>query len=213
MSTAGDPDNNWNKEKEDPQEVRWIEAEWLQDKADQDNNDKGGNGGADDDDNGDDPDESPDFADLFADPDPLETFNFSWTIADRVPEDGNNTNINTSTNTNSRTVDIALTGHKAELGQTLHSTGLTLWRASELLCDYMLRHPAALQGQRVLEVCVGHVDVPCICMCMIICMSMTIMHCLCYSRFRSSPTVGRWLGSLWHFGSPLATRQGRAHGR
>jgi predicted nicotinamide N-methyase len=36
------------------------------------------------------------------------------------------------------TAQITVVGNKAENGQTLHSTGLTLWRASQLLTDYLV---------------------------------------------------------------------------
>mmetsp|Transcript_506 Transcript_506/g.685 ORF Transcript_506/g.685 Transcript_506/m.685 type:complete len:127 (+) Transcript_506:102-482(+) len=57
--------------------------------------------------------------DLFADPDPLDSFFFEWT------------------KTNKGTIKIQLIGYKAELGQTLCSTGLTLWKGSRLLSDFI----------------------------------------------------------------------------
>ena len=97
------------------EEVRWIEAEssWYQ---------------SDDDDNDD-----LAISDLFADPDPRETFQLQF---------GPHT--------------ITLEGVKAENGQTLNSTGLTLWRASPLLCDYMWHHAdTEIQGKRILELGAG----------------------------------------------------------
>lgn len=66
---------------------------------------------------------------LFADPDPLDTFRFDF--------GGHH---------------LVLSGYKAELGQTLNSTGLTLWRASEILCQYMVEHPILIENETVLEV-------------------------------------------------------------
>jgi len=103
------------------EEERWIESESLrQQKEDTDDNA---------------------MTDLFADPDPLETFRHSWTLKD------------------SREIQIVLSGHKAELGQTLHSTGLTLWRASQLLCDYLVEHDGWIKDKKVLEVsCYSAID-------------------------------------------------------
>ena len=89
--------------------MRWIESEGLS-----------GN------------DESDDLVgDLFADPDPIDTFHFDF---------------------NSGKIHITLQGHKAENGQTLHSTGLTLWRASPLLCEYMVSEQDCIRERTVLEV-------------------------------------------------------------
>jgi predicted nicotinamide N-methyase len=120
-------------------DVRWIECESMQGPVkrpvgDQDGVD-GDGANADDDDEDDD---SPDVGDLFADPDPLDTFHFEWTLP-----------------ATASTVKITLSGHKAELGQTLHSTGLTLWRASELLCDYMIRNSCHIAKKNVLELGAG----------------------------------------------------------
>jgi predicted nicotinamide N-methyase len=137
-------------------DVRWIEAESkhmegtcapARNATDTDADGAGSN---------DDDDDSPDMGDLFADPDPLDTFHFEYTL----PQNQNETAIN-ETETVSETkniVSITLTGHKAELGQTLHSTGLTLWRASELLCDYMIRQSQSsntFQQKHVLELGAG----------------------------------------------------------
>ena len=79
-------------------------------------------------------DNEPDVGDLFADPDPFDRFDFQF----------------------GETIQIHLQGHKMENGQTLHSTGLTLWRASPLLCEYMTLHQDFIRGRTVLEVCYVH---------------------------------------------------------
>lgn len=94
-------------------------------------------------------DDSPDMGDLFADPDPLDTFHFEYALPEHETLNPTKTVIPI------KTVNITLTGHKAELGQTLHSTGLTLWRASELLCDYMIVQNTAIQQKNVLELGAG----------------------------------------------------------
>jgi hypothetical protein len=68
---------------------------------------------------------------LFADPDPTDVFFFEF---------GSN-------------IKIPLRGMKAENGQTLHSTGLTLWRASHLLCNYLVSHTKEIvENKTILEV-------------------------------------------------------------
>ena len=62
-----------------------------------------------------------------------------------------NTNID-----NNRSITIVLKGFKAENGQTLDSTGMTLWRASEILCQYLVAHGEdLLRNQTVLELGAG----------------------------------------------------------
>jgi len=73
------------------------------------------------------------FFDMFADPDPFDTFSFTFPL----PKNSS--------------VTINLKGHKAELGQTLNSTGLTIWRASELLCNYLSTVPEKVKNKSVLE--------------------------------------------------------------
>ena len=59
------------------------------------------------------------FGGMFDDPDPYETFTHSFRDGD---ED----------------IVITLKGHSAENGQTLNSTGLTLWRAAPVLSNFLL---------------------------------------------------------------------------
>jgi hypothetical protein len=75
-------------------------------------------------------DENDEMFEMFADPDPHEVFEFEF----------------------SSSLQIQLDGQKQENGQLLHSTGLTLWRASELLCKYLLDHTELVREKRVLEV-------------------------------------------------------------
>ena len=75
------------------------------------------------------------FYSMFADPDPYQTFHFHFKTEE------------------TRSISIELKGQKQEIGQLLHSTGLTLWNASESLCHYMIqRHRHIIQGKRILEV-------------------------------------------------------------
>jgi predicted nicotinamide N-methyase len=130
-------------------ETRWIEAESLHlDNSRQlsKNNDDG--------DDNDDDDEAAAHAtltDLFADPDPYETFTYQWNInVDTKSLHSSTAVVEGSSISHSQlpqpppppsmtTIDISVTGHKAENGQTLHSTGLTVWRASQILADWLVQ--------------------------------------------------------------------------
>ena len=52
-------------------------------------------------------------------------------------------------------ISIELNGYKYDSDETFNSTGLTLWRAAEHLCHYMVRHSDVLQNKRVLELGCG----------------------------------------------------------
>jgi predicted nicotinamide N-methyase len=121
-------------------------------------------------------------ASLFADPDPYDTFvvtlhlplgrnnegdthgsdddrnsNYSGNNDDN-PLNTNNNNNNThndlTTAPTTRPLHITLHGYKAELGQTLSSTGLTLWRASHTLSHWIL-HSREVRGKLILELGAG----------------------------------------------------------
>ncbi|RHY85708.1 hypothetical protein DYB31_005334 [Aphanomyces astaci] len=48
-------------------------------------------------------------------------------------------------------ISIQLNGLRRDIGQTLNSTGLTLWRAGDFLSDFMFKHPHLFAGKRALE--------------------------------------------------------------
>lgn len=54
-----------------------------------------------------------------------------------------------------RTIDFTVKGIKRELGQTLDSTGLTIWRAAEHLCQYLIDHPQRFSHRKVCELGCG----------------------------------------------------------
>lgn len=95
--------------------------------------------------------------DLFREPDSLDTFFFEWNIA--LP--CNNGELlpfqNEEDDENSKTkLQVSLTGYKTELGQTLPSTGLTVWLASHLLSDYMVLRQAEICSKKsILELGAG----------------------------------------------------------
>ena len=82
-------------------------------------------------------DDYPEFKDLFADPDPMTSFTFTF------PRPGG------------ESITITLRGVKAENGQTLKSTGLTIWRASPLLCNFLAANPNTVRAKTVLELGAG----------------------------------------------------------
>jgi predicted nicotinamide N-methyase len=76
--------------------------------------------------------------DPFADPDPFQVFSFHF--------------LHTK---NGETIDIDLRGYKPDSDQVWKSTGVTLWRASEHLCNYMVEHSELFPNKRVLELGAG----------------------------------------------------------
>lgn len=84
---------------------------------------------------------------LFADPDPFETFTYHWTLKSQHDKGSNDEDSDPSNNHEAddddtcnkhREIRLSVTGHKAENGQTLHSTGLTVWRAAGILADWLV---------------------------------------------------------------------------
>jgi len=93
------------------------------------------------------------LSNLFSDPDPHDLFCLEFTTKQCPGETDNN-----HTSRTGARICIELEGYKAELGQTLHSTGLTLWRASHRLCDFLLLDDYAreyIHEKRVLELGAG----------------------------------------------------------
>lgn len=139
MNTASASNNDDNNctEGADDTEVRWIESESQITSGNNFDNDDDG---------------IPECFDLFADPDPKQVFSFRWTVRND-DNDSENDDVTASTSDDTTMIEIELSGYKAELGQTLHSTGLTLWRASELLCDFMVvERKRYIKNQDILEV-------------------------------------------------------------
>jgi len=76
--------------------------------------------------------------DPFKNPDPTETFSRQYAL----PASG-------------ETVTITLRGYQAEADEIWKSTGLTLWRASDHLCAFLLNHAEMLRNKRILELGAG----------------------------------------------------------
>ena len=71
------------------------------------------------------------FFGMFADPEPYETYQYDF----------------------SPSIRISLRGQKQENGQLISSTGLTLWKASDLLSRYLMDHHVDIvKNNTVLEV-------------------------------------------------------------
>jgi predicted nicotinamide N-methyase len=85
--------------------------------------------------------ECPFELDIFADHHPQRTFTFPFRL------------LSTTTSSSSPWMDIHLEGYKQHSDQIWKSTGLTLWRAAETLCDYLIEHAPRLgiAEKRVLE--------------------------------------------------------------
>ena len=93
----------------------------------------------------DDEEEETGFMDPFKDPDPFQMFEFKFErpkIESGGVEDEDSY------------IDLQIRGYKEEADEIWNSTGLTLWRASDYLCEYQVQHPTLFQGKRVLEVSV-----------------------------------------------------------
>ena len=122
----------------------------------------------------DDDEKEPTF-DLFGDPDPYEDFSFNFKVpktglnSTQGENDNNNKTDITGTkkgdneensnngkdNKENREISIVIKGFKHEHERIFDSTGLTLWRASKLLCNYMCSNPQVIQNKRVLEIGAG----------------------------------------------------------
>lgn len=54
-------------------------------------------------------------------------------------------------NENNGKICIQLQGLRRDIGQTLQSTGLTLWHAGDILCDFLYANQALIRDQSVVE--------------------------------------------------------------
>ena len=89
------------------------------------------------------------------DPDPFEIFSFQFQLPEHQLDDNNNDeNVQKNINT---TITIHLHGYKTDADAVWQSTGLTLWRASQYLCEYQLEHHRKLfwNNKRTLELGAG----------------------------------------------------------
>lgn len=143
-------------------QIRWSDEEEGASKTKNNQwTEKGGNDSDDDDEHND------AFFDPFADPDPTQIFHFSFAIPNvslpaasllsdsnsKSTQKGNDSAVATSTAINATDiVELKIQGYKTHSDEVWQSTGLTLWKASKYLCDYMVENADQLQGKRILEV-------------------------------------------------------------
>jgi hypothetical protein len=71
--------------------------------------------------------------DPFKDPNPTKTFLYDFCVGNK-------------------SIQVELKGYKYESDAVWKSTGLTLWKASEHLCNYLAHNSQLLQNKRVIEV-------------------------------------------------------------
>jgi predicted nicotinamide N-methyase len=97
----------------------YVEDEWIEMKEDEDG-----------------------FGNLFAHPDPYETFLHNFVLPQENGEE--------------KEVAITLVGRRADEAQTLSSTGLTLWRAAPILCNHLISNSESLvKNKTILELGAG----------------------------------------------------------
>lgn len=113
-------------------------------------------------DDGSESDESQEYLiDPFADPDPFEVFSFDFHLSPATASndgDGSKKMQDTVSETNSKkTISIQIRGYKTDAEEIWQSTGLTLWRASDYLCEYQVEQCKQLfsSNKRVLELGAG----------------------------------------------------------
>lgn len=106
-------------------------------------------------------DEDNGFNGMFDDPDPFDTFVHTF-----VPQNTTTAGIGGVASITSggestcspylNPITITLRGHKAEIGQTLNSTGLTLWRAAPILCQFLMDNADVyVKNKNILELGAG----------------------------------------------------------
>lgn len=84
--------------------------------------------------------------------DPRRTFSFSFP----TPPSLLSTEHNDAVDSKGDSIQIDIQGYEDESDQIYVSTGLTLWRSAQHLCDYMLHHAEELQARpRILELGAG----------------------------------------------------------
>ncbi|KAL9180119.1 hypothetical protein ACHAXT_008089 [Thalassiosira profunda] len=86
------------------------------------------------------------LVDPFKDPDPFEIFPFRF----RIPDDET-----ASDGDGGKHIDIRIRGYKKDSDEVWQSTGLTLWRASDYLCQYQMDNLGLFRDKRTLELGAG----------------------------------------------------------
>jgi len=142
---GGDADDN-NKRSSD--EIRWTDDKirWSDDEDADD--DDGGTRATKKDTTPDEDDEAA-LKDPFKEQDSTELFTRTFTLPAANPYHKNSDDDGTKNgNATKATTTIELQGYQAEADEIWKSTGLTLWRASDYLCEYLLEQPQLLLRRR-----------------------------------------------------------------
>ena len=136
----------------DKKDIKWTDAQirWPEDEVAREGTDETNSNDGDGDGDNSDEDDNENLFDPFADPDPHEIFSFRFVTKKKSALDNDDDDDDDEENGSAIRLDIH--GYKTESDAVWQSTGLTLWKASKYLCDYMVQHADELQGQRVLEV-------------------------------------------------------------
>jgi predicted nicotinamide N-methyase len=101
------------------------------------------------------------FLDPFADPNPGQEFTFEYSTGNVLEEEENEEDTTTTTTKTTPltksvdTVHVTVRGFKADSDETWESTGLTLWKATHSLNDYIQKHYHKWQGYSILELGAG----------------------------------------------------------
>ena len=141
---------------EEKKDTKWTDSQirWLDDKVP----------GEEDDTNASDDDEEDEMPfDPFADPDPTEVFRFRFVAKTqkgrKSSAPGTAIEAAGSSDDGTESINLNIHGYKTGSDAVWQSTGLTLWKASTYLCDYMVEHVDELCGERVLEVSMQFIQV------------------------------------------------------
>jgi hypothetical protein len=113
------------------EETRWTDARirWPEDADSERDRNKSEKNGLDDDDEYEGP-----LQDPFKDDNPMQTFNFHFSVPRRIEGGGESGGSSSSTGRMDHLmIDIEIKGYKDDSDQVWESTGLTVWRAAEHL--------------------------------------------------------------------------------
>ena len=138
------PDRSGKQEEEE--ETRWTDDKIRWEENDNDGNKQKGDG--DDDDS----ESDAGMIDPFKDPNPIEETSY------RFPNPHSTTSSDDELSSSSKFIEIVLRAYKEDSDAVWQSTGLTIWRASQHLCDYLVEHAEMFQDKRTLEVGIREVS-------------------------------------------------------
>ena len=137
VTSSGISETKWTDDR-----IRWPEDDEKNKRQDND-----------DDDEEEEEEECP--IDIFKDQNPHETFEFHYNLI-KVEEEV------VGVVDKKECIDIVLNGYKSDSDEIWKSTGLTIWRAADFLCQYLIEHRndenlnlTCNDGKRILELGAG----------------------------------------------------------